>query len=68
MAASATLAQPRPAAAEALLLVDAESGKVLFAENATRCFPRSGVTKLGNEHRGKRRNKVIGENNGFHRF
>jgi D-alanyl-D-alanine carboxypeptidase len=47
-AAAVTLAQPRPAAAagEALLLVDAESGKVLYAENATRPWHPASVTKL----------------------
>jgi D-alanyl-D-alanine carboxypeptidase len=47
-AAAMTFAQPRPAAAagEALLLVDAESGKVLFAENATRPWHPASVTKL----------------------
>jgi D-alanyl-D-alanine carboxypeptidase len=47
-AAAVMLAQPRPAAAagEALLLVDAESGKVLFAENATRPWHPASVTKL----------------------
>ncbi|HEV2956710.1 MAG TPA: D-alanyl-D-alanine carboxypeptidase family protein [Xanthobacteraceae bacterium] len=45
-AAAATLAQPRFAAAEALLLVDAESGKVLFAENATRPWYPASLTKL----------------------
>ena len=48
VAATAMLAQPRPAAAagEALLLVDAESGKVLYAENATRPWHPASVTKL----------------------
>src|SRR5215470_19987753 len=46
MAAAVVLAQPRPAAAEALLLVDAESGKVLYAENATRPWHPASVTKL----------------------
>jgi D-alanyl-D-alanine carboxypeptidase len=36
----------RPAAAEALLLVDAESGKVLHAENATQPWYPASVTKL----------------------
>jgi D-alanyl-D-alanine carboxypeptidase len=47
-AAAVTLAQPRPAGAagEALLLVDAESGKVLYAENATRPWHPASVTKL----------------------
>jgi len=46
LAAAATLAQPHPAAAEALLLVDAESGKVLYAENATRPWHPASLTKL----------------------
>ncbi|HML14620.1 MAG TPA: serine hydrolase [Xanthobacteraceae bacterium] len=49
LAAAAALAQPHPAAAagsEALLLVDAESGKVLFAENATRPWYPASLTKL----------------------
>jgi len=46
LAAAALLAQPRPAAAEALLLVDAESGKVLYAENATRPWHPASLTKL----------------------
>jgi D-alanyl-D-alanine carboxypeptidase len=47
-AAAVTFAHPRPAAAagEALLLVDAESGKVLYAENATRPWHPASVTKL----------------------
>jgi D-alanyl-D-alanine carboxypeptidase len=47
-AAAVMLAQPRPAAAarEALLLVDAESGKVLYADNATRPWHPASVTKL----------------------
>ena len=47
-AATAMLAQPRPAAAagEALLLVDADSGKVLYADNATRPWHPASVTKL----------------------
>jgi D-alanyl-D-alanine carboxypeptidase len=46
LAAAAALVQPRPAAAEALLLVDAESGKVLFAENAARPWYPASLTKL----------------------
>jgi D-alanyl-D-alanine carboxypeptidase len=46
IAAGAILAQPRPAAAEALLLVDAESGKVLYADNATRPWYPASLTKL----------------------
>ena len=45
-AVAAFLVQPRPAAAEALLLVDAESGKVLFADNATRPWYPASLTKL----------------------
>jgi D-alanyl-D-alanine carboxypeptidase len=47
-AAAVLLAQPRPATAagEALLLVDAESGKVLYADNATRPWHPASVTKL----------------------
>jgi D-alanyl-D-alanine carboxypeptidase len=45
-AAAVTFLQPRPAAAEALLLVDAENGKVLFAENATRPWYPASLTKL----------------------
>src|SRR5215469_11408290 len=44
--AAAILMQPRPAAAEALLLVDAESGKVLYADNATRPWYPASLTKL----------------------
>src|SRR5689334_11070027 len=48
VAAAAALVQPRPASAagEALLLVDAESGKVLYADNATRPWHPASVTKL----------------------
>src|SRR5947209_7729336 len=47
-AAAVTLAQTHPASAagEALLLVDAESGKVLYADNATRPWHPASVTKL----------------------
>ena len=47
-AAAVTLTQTHPAAAagEALLLVDAESGKVLYADNATRPWHPASVTKL----------------------
>src|SRR5215469_1653011 len=45
-AAAATLAQPCLAATEALLLVEAESGKVLYADNATRPWYPASVTKL----------------------
>jgi len=44
--AAALLAQPCLAAPEALLLVDAESGKVLYAENATRPWHPASLTKL----------------------
>src|SRR5215469_5675548 len=44
--AAAILMQPRPAAAEALLLVEAESGKVLYADNATRPWYPASLTKL----------------------
>jgi D-alanyl-D-alanine carboxypeptidase len=46
LAAAALLAQPCLAATEALLLVDAESGKVLYAENATRPWHPASLTKL----------------------
>ncbi|MGO9357488.1 MAG: D-alanyl-D-alanine carboxypeptidase family protein [Xanthobacteraceae bacterium] len=42
----AVLASPRPAAAEALLIVEADSGKVLHAENATYPWYPASVTKL----------------------
>jgi D-alanyl-D-alanine carboxypeptidase len=44
--AAALVAQPCLAAPEALLLVDAGSGKVLFAENATRPWHPASLTKL----------------------
>ena len=44
--AAALLAQPCLAAPEALLLVDAGSGKVLYAENATRPWHPASLTKL----------------------
>ncbi|MGN6283928.1 MAG: D-alanyl-D-alanine carboxypeptidase family protein [Afipia sp.] len=40
------LAAPRPAAAEALLLIEADSGKVLQAENATYPWYPASITKL----------------------
>lgn len=46
LASAAPLAQPCRAAPEALLLVDAESGKVLYAENATRPWHPASLTKL----------------------
>ncbi len=46
VAAASMLVQPRPAAAEALLLVEAESGKVLYADNATRPWYPASLTKL----------------------
>jgi D-alanyl-D-alanine carboxypeptidase len=46
IAAAAMAAQPSPAAAEALLLVDAESGRVLYAKNATRPWHPASLTKL----------------------
>jgi D-alanyl-D-alanine carboxypeptidase len=46
VAAAALMPQPRSAAAEALLLVEADSGKVLFAENATHPWYPASVTKL----------------------
>jgi len=46
VAAAALLAQPCLAAPEALLLVDAESGKVLYAENATWPWHPASLTKL----------------------
>jgi len=45
-AAIALLAWTRPAAAEALLLVEADTGKVLHAENATYPWYPASVTKL----------------------
>jgi D-alanyl-D-alanine carboxypeptidase len=45
-AAAAMAAQPCLAATEALLLVDAGSGKVLYAENATRPWHPASLTKL----------------------
>jgi D-alanyl-D-alanine carboxypeptidase len=46
--AAAMVVEPRAAAAagEALLLVDADSGKVLYADNATRPWHPASVTKL----------------------
>jgi D-alanyl-D-alanine carboxypeptidase len=44
--AGATLAAPRPAAAEALLLIEADSGKVIHAENATYPWYPASLTKL----------------------
>jgi D-alanyl-D-alanine carboxypeptidase len=46
VAAAALVAQPCLAAPEALLLVDAENGKVLYAENATRPWHPASLTKL----------------------
>jgi D-alanyl-D-alanine carboxypeptidase len=46
VAAAALVAQPCLAAPEALLLVDAGSGKVLYAENATRPWHPASLTKL----------------------
>jgi D-alanyl-D-alanine carboxypeptidase len=46
LAATAMVAPPRPAAAEALLLVDAESGKVLYADRATQPWYPASLTKL----------------------
>jgi len=46
LAAAALTAQPCLAATEALLLVDAGSGKVLYAENATRPWHPASLTKL----------------------
>jgi D-alanyl-D-alanine carboxypeptidase len=46
VAAAALMPQPGSAAAEALLLVEADSGKVLFAENATHPWYPASVTKL----------------------
>src|SRR5215831_19343512 len=46
LAAATMLAQARPAAAEALLLVDAESGKVLYADKATQPWYPASLTKL----------------------
>jgi D-alanyl-D-alanine carboxypeptidase len=46
VAAAALLAQPCLAAPEALLLVDAGSGKVIYAENATRPWHPASLTKL----------------------
>jgi D-alanyl-D-alanine carboxypeptidase len=46
VAVAALTAQARSAAAEALLLVEADSGKVLFAENATRPWYPASLTKL----------------------
>jgi D-alanyl-D-alanine carboxypeptidase len=43
--AASTLAAPR-AEAEALLVIEAESGKVLFAENATQPWYPASITKL----------------------
>jgi D-alanyl-D-alanine carboxypeptidase len=42
----AVLASPRPAAAEAVLVVEADSGRVLHAENATYPWYPASVTKL----------------------
>jgi D-alanyl-D-alanine carboxypeptidase len=44
--AIAALATPRPAAAEALLLIEADTGKVLQAENATYPWYPASITKL----------------------
>src|ERR1700750_2573710 len=44
--AAALLAQPCLAAPEALLLVDAGSGKVLYAEKVGRPWPPASLTKL----------------------
>jgi len=46
LAALAAVSAPRDANAEALLLVEAESGKVLQAENATYPWYPASVTKL----------------------
>ena len=48
LAAVAGLSLPMsaPAGAEALLLIDAESGKVLHAENSTQPWYPASVTKL----------------------
>jgi len=46
LAAAVLTAQPCLAATEALLLVDAGSGKVLYAENATRPWHPASLTKL----------------------
>jgi len=46
LAALAAVTAPRDANAEALLLVEAESGKVLQAENATYPWYPASVTKL----------------------
>jgi D-alanyl-D-alanine carboxypeptidase len=46
LAAAAVAGQAVPAAAEALLLVEADSGKVLHAENATSPWYPASVTKL----------------------
>ena len=44
--ASAVLLAPRTASAEALLLIEADSGKVLQAENATIPWYPASVTKI----------------------
>ncbi|HXW26419.1 MAG TPA: D-alanyl-D-alanine carboxypeptidase family protein, partial [Xanthobacteraceae bacterium] len=46
VAAAALTAQPRAAGAEALLLVEADSGRVLYADNATRPWYPASLTKL----------------------
>jgi D-alanyl-D-alanine carboxypeptidase len=46
LAAAALLGQVRSAAAEALLLIEADSGRVLFAENATHPWYPASLTKL----------------------
>jgi D-alanyl-D-alanine carboxypeptidase len=46
VAVAALMPQARSAAAEALLLVEADSGRVLFAENATRPWYPASLTKL----------------------
>lgn len=46
MTALGLLAAPRPASAEALLLIEADTGKVLQAENATYPWYPASVTKL----------------------
>jgi D-alanyl-D-alanine carboxypeptidase len=46
VAATALIAATAPASAEALLLIEAESGKVLHAENATYPWYPASVTKL----------------------
>ena len=46
IACAAIALKPKPASAEAALLVDADSGRVLYAENATQPWYPASVTKI----------------------